>query len=355
MSPKERVEKVLRRQKVDFVPFTVYEGMLPQCETERKLRNNGLCILQRVSVFNTVTPDVKEKTIHYSENGESKIRTDCETPYGKLYTVRNVIKMDAPPGATTWASEKIFKTPDDYKAIEFLIKNRKHSAYYDDVVRWIKMAGEDITFRAGISYEPLQDIIYTIMGVENFSIEWSENRDEVLRLYHTLVEDRRKIYPLVADSPVLHINYGGNIMADTIGLDRFEKYILPDYQEAAEIIHKKGKLLGSHLDGNNKLIAELVAKSPLDYIEAFTPSPDTDMTLKEAMEIWKDKILWINFPSSVHLKSEEEIKKTTEELLKEAGENKNRLIVGITENVPYDKWEKSFSTILDTLRTSSFL
>ena len=41
MMPRERVEAVLRGERTDWVPFTVYENWLPRGATERALRNKG--------------------------------------------------------------------------------------------------------------------------------------------------------------------------------------------------------------------------------------------------------------------------------------------------------------------------
>jgi len=187
------------------------------------------------------------------------------------------------------------------------------------------------------------------MGVEAFSVEWAENQDEVLKLYNVLNEDKRKAYPAIAETPIFCTNYGGNIVAEIIGAGKVRKVCASVFQEASEVFHKKGRLIGSHMDANNKMIASLLAKSGFDYIEAFTPAPDTDMTLRDAFDAWKDMIMWINFPSSVHLRSEKEIKELTIDLIKQAGKDKHKLIVGITEDVPNGKWEKSFPVILDTL------
>ena len=45
MTPRERVDAALRNEMPDWVPFTVYECMLPTSETERRLRDDGLCIV----------------------------------------------------------------------------------------------------------------------------------------------------------------------------------------------------------------------------------------------------------------------------------------------------------------------
>ena len=108
-------------------------------------------------------------------------------------------------------------------------------------------------------------------------------------------------------------------------------------------------MFGCHLDANNRLWAEEVGASCLDWIEAFSPSPDTDMTVAEARQMWAGKVLFVNFPSSVHLESPEVIEATTKQILKEAAPG-DRFIIGVTENVPEDRWRESFMTILKTVK-----
>ena len=314
MTPAERVEIALRGGHADKVPFTIYECMIPQCTVERNLRNRGLCILQRKPVFRTYQPNVKITQQTYWENGRQFIRTIHETPVGSVST------LVEPAGFTSWRHERMFKQPEDYKAILFLLQDERYEPAYEFFADAQQAAGPDAYFRAGIGLEPLQTLISgEIMGMEDFCIEWMDRRDEVLRLYEAIVENRRRIYPIVAASPASHANYGGNVVPEVIGLDTFRKYYVPHYNEAAEILHKHGKLTGCHYDANCKLLAEAINGTALDYIEAFTPAPDTDMTLREARAAWPDKVLWLNFPSSVHLRSDAEVERVTVDLLEQAG------------------------------------
>jgi hypothetical protein len=93
-----------------------------------------------------------------------------------------------------------------------------------------------------------------------------------------------------------------------------------------------------HFDGNTAPIADIIAKSAIDCVEAF--DPNNDMSVAEARAAWPGKILWINFPSGVHLKSDHEIEQTTRRILREAAPG-DRFLVGVTENVPHDTWPRS--------------
>jgi len=327
----------------DRAPFTIYESKIPQCAAEREMRNRGLCIVNRVSVFTTSLPNVKITSRTSHENGHAMTRVFYETPEGTLST------LTEPAGFTSWRHELLFKSPEDYKAILFMIKDEVYEPAYDQVALAQSDFGEDAIFRAGIGLEPLQALISgNIMKMETFCVEWMDNRDEILKLYEAVVANRRKIYGIVAQSPLLHANYGGNVTPEIIGLETFEKYYVQHYNEAAEIMHKHGKLIGCHFDANCKLLSKAIAATDLDYIEAFTPAPDTDMTLAEARQAWPDKVLWLNFPSSVHLRPDADVEAVTMDLLNQAG-NIDGLIMGITEDMPPGRWQNSCRAIMNGL------
>ncbi len=303
------------------------------------MRNDGLCIVQRgPGVIATSSPGISQDTCTYSEGGRQRVRTVIHTPEGDL------TRVDEPAPGTSWNVEKLFKGPEDYKKILAMVKARQHSPAYEGFLRKQEEMGGDAIMRAGVAYSPLQEIVYRLLGVEQFAIEWAENRDEVMTLYDALTVDRRQMYEIVAKSPALCANYGGNVSPEIIGVDRFEQYILPHYDEFAEIMHAHGKLMGVHMDANNRALAPLVATSKMDYVEAFTPPPDCDLSVAEAREMWPDKILWINFPSSVFLKPDEEIEETTGQILQEAAPG-NGFLISITEDMPPNRWQAGMLAI----------
>ncbi len=344
MTPRKRVEAVLRGGRCETVPFTMYENKIPQCTAEREMRNRGLCIVKRnAPVFRTHRPNVQVSQQNVNEKGRGMVRTAYETPAGTLST------LSEPAGFTSWNHEKMFKTPEDYKALLFLIRDEAYEPCYEVFARAQEAFGEDAIFRVGFGLEPLQALISGgMISMQTFCTEWMDRRDEVLKLYDALVENRRKVYPIVAASPALHANYGGNVTPEVIGLDTFERYYVPHYNEAAEAMHAHGKLIGCHFDANCRLLSKAIAGTALDYIEAFTPAPDTDMTLGEARRAWPDKVIWMNFPSSVHLRPDEEVARTTVDLLNEV-EAVDGLLMGVTEDVPADRWQGSCRAIVDGL------
>jgi hypothetical protein len=341
MTPRERVEAVLRGTGPDRVPFTVYEYKLPQCEVERKLRNDGLCIMNRGHPgYGTVTPNCKSTSLSYTDptTGRPRVRTVVETPAGELSS------LSEPAAFTSWRHELMFKSPEDYARLIAFVNDTQYIPDYASVERARAWLGDDVFLRGGVGYEPLQAIIYSYLGVETFAIEWSERRDEVMKLHDAIVAMNRRAYRVLAEGPHWVVQYGGNVSPEIVGLKRFEELIVPHYNELGEMLHKRGKMLLVHLDANCGPLREAIAGSEIDIVEAFTPAPDTDMSVADARQAWPDKVLWINFPSSVHLSSAEVIYETTRQIIADdtGGE---KLIIGITEDVPEHRWQESFLTI----------
>ena len=340
MTPRTRVERALRGGKGDRVPFTIYECMIPPCAAERELRNRGCCIVRRLPVFRTHRPNVRTTEQAYWVGERKFTRTVHETKCG------TVSSLAEDGGFTSWRHDYLLKRPEDYAAIRCLLRDELYESAYADFARAQEADDGDTIYRANFGLEPLQELISGgIMGMQTFCEEWMERRDEVLSLYEILVANRRKIYPLVAKSPASHANYGGNVTPEIIGRENCETYYLPHYHEAAEVMHRHGKLIGCHFDANTKLLAPAIAGTPLDYIEAFTPAPDTDQTLAEARAAWPGKVLWINFPSSVHLQPDLAVEAVTLDLLEQAG-RMDGLLIGVTEDMPPARWRGSCQAIM---------
>ena len=326
-----------------MVPFTMYECMIPQCQAERRMRNDGLCILMRHGVYKVHRPNVKTTQLTYWEGGTEFVRTVHETPVGTLSTLHQ------PAGFTSWQREKMFKRPEDYKAILFFVQDECYERDYRPYAEAEQAFGDDAILRTSIPLEPLQELISgSLMRMEDFCIEWMDRRDEVLGIYDALAVNCRKLYPIMADSPASYVDYGGNVVPEIVGLENFRRYYVPHYEEAAEVLHAKGKLVGCHFDANCRLLAEAIAGTPLDYIEAFTPAPDTDMTLCEARAAWPDKVLWLNFPSSLHLRSDADVEAAAFEMVDQAGPD--GIIMGITEDMPAHRWRDSCRAIMAGLK-----
>ena len=178
MTPRESVEAVLTGAETDRIPFTIYENKIPQCAAERKLRNQGLCIVRRdIEVYKMHLPNVTISSHTYTENGKKFTRTEYNTPVGTLYTIIE------PSSFTFWRHKMLFARPEDYKPLLYMIEDMQFEPNYPAFQCAQNADGGDSLFRSGLGLEPMQQLIVDYMGTEVFCMEWYDNRDEILKLF----------------------------------------------------------------------------------------------------------------------------------------------------------------------------
>jgi len=345
MTPKQRVEAALRGERANKMPLTAYAEYVSQSASERRLRNGGLCIVCRQpSFYKTAVPHTTCERKHYEREDGEFVETQISTAEGDLSALEQVDSTTN----TSWYVDRLYQKPEDYRKLQSLFNNQLFVPCYDEFLRAQEAAGDDVFFLPEIGYSPLHFILYELMGVETFSIEWAERRDEVLALYEVLVENRRRLYTIAADSPALLVNYDADISSEIIGLQRFEEYYLPHYEEFAEIMHRKDKLTGIHLDGHIWLYEEAIGASSIDCIESFTPPPDGDLDLAHAKVAWPNKTLWVNIPPSLHQYDTYELAEDVRGLLRACGDGE-RVLFGFADAAPDDCWQENFNAVLDLI------
>ena len=346
MTPRERVLAVLRGEMPDRVPFTIKRPQPPRGEIERKLRNEGLAICIEELPFTTSRPNVEVLSHERWKNGMPYVRETFRTPVGEISQ-----EWAIEPG---YGSRHIFQymvtRPEDYEAAEFLIRDEVYTPAFEHFSRAEQIMGQDgFVFGGWLPPTPLMKMLWELMGAEGFAIALAEQADAFRGLYETLLEKQRQQVRLVADSPALVAHIPENLTAEMVGRERFQEYVLPVYAEFSSILKEKGKLLAAHCDGHLKLLADDLAASALDIIEAFCPFPDGDMTMAEARQCWPDKIIWINFPSPLHLEPPEKIKAHVRDILKAVAPG-DRFLFGITEDIPDGVWDVSLPAISSALQ-----
>lgn len=318
----------LSGEKSDQIPMTIWNNKLPGGELNDRLLELGVCVINKSSVWQRKLEEIQiDSRDETAPDGSTIRRTSYFTPAGKLRTVERLLPN------TVWIQKYSFSNQEDYDAVEALIASRTYVPDFEQFMADDQSVGDQSIARPTTIHSPMHELIYEFMGIENFSIEWAENRERMLHLCDVLKKDWRKRVEITAASPAKFAVIEGNTQLQVIGEERFLKYYFTNIEEACEILHSKGIFSGAHLDGNNKKLAPLIARTSLDFIESFTPPPDCDLSVADARQIWKDKSLLIHFPSSVHLFGADAIDSHVKEILKQ-GATKKRIAIGTFEDVP---------------------
>jgi uroporphyrinogen-III decarboxylase len=117
----------------------------------------------------------------------------------------------------------------------------------------------------------------------------------------------------------------------------YTEKIMPDLVSFGKEIHKSGKYMCSHTDGEMDGFLDLYLETGFDIAEAFTPPPMTKASLSDAYKVWDDKItIWGGIASCMLSEQtrEDHFFEHTEEIKSEtAGRG---FLAGIGDNAPTD-------------------
>jgi hypothetical protein len=346
MTHRQRILAALHGEPTDHVPFTIYEWKIPWGYDKRKLIERGLGMLRRFAGWRAEYPHCEWRMQTYYQDGVKYEREFWRTPKGEV----TALFM---PDQTCNVRKQVefwIKGEADYEPLIYWALDAVLSPAYEEIKAGNEDLGDDGLVFVWAGYSPLQQIILQLAGIEQFCFELADRPEWVWALYDALLERDRRKYPIIAAAPVEVIQCCANPIAQVLGHKLFIEKVLPCLDECAALIHAAGKFQSIHVDGDNALWAKDLASSSVDIIEAFTPAPDTDMTLVQGCDVFHDKIVWANFPSSLHLASAEAIRAATVELLRSAASHP-RFLLGITEDVPTSRWRISLSAIMDGLST----
>jgi hypothetical protein len=341
MKIKERMMAVLRHEEPDTIPFSVYTFLISRGEVERELRNMGLCLVESAfGVYGINTPHVKTQTTESIASLDVDNRFLCVTkqkhmidrafitPVGKLNE-----KYKVNYAAFEWPAEWSIKDVNDYEIAEYILDDTEFFPRYDDFVNAEKMMGNDGIVEALAPKSPIQSMLYDLLGYKTFSLHYHLHRKEFNEFYQFYRRKQLEMYDVIAESPAEVILLDDNITGVVTDPRIFEEYCMPFYDEAAQLLHNKDKIFMVHLDGKLNCLRDLIAKTSIDVIEAFTPPPIGDVTIEEAMTIWKGKILWTNFPATAYLEAGlERVADETVSMLRSAAPGRD-FAMGVTEDI----------------------
>ena len=222
------------------------------------------------------------------------------------------------------------QTPEDARVMEYILRGRTWEFDDDLFAENDALVGDRAAPMVFIPRINLQRLFIEIMGVENTIYALADDRPMVEGLIKAIDESDEQMLRVVAESPVPIINFGDNVDHHFLPPNLFERYVLPVYRERAEMFRTAGKFTHAHWDGNIKLLLPYAQQTGLDGIEALTPIPQGDITIREMKDALGDMILLDGIPMTWFLPHErdEDLARVTREIIEAFSPN---LVLGISD------------------------
>lgn len=250
----------------------IYEGMTKP-EIYRELGCSA-----RVYEYNGCFYSIYDDTIKVrNEQNGSLLTNYIETPLGTLTQ-----QLISSPNSWAKRVSKEWVTDEEELKIFTYVENHTDWGYsqenFDRVqAQWGEL-GAPTVFMPRTS---VQRLYIDLMGVEEAVYAMADYPETVEAYFAALRECHFRVIDVINASPVNIINFGDNVHSGTLSPALFEKYVLPEYKLRCERLHKAGKFVSAHFDGDNRGLMEYYQQTGLDGIEAITPVPQGDVTLEE--------------------------------------------------------------------------
>jgi len=262
----------------DEDPMHALDGTMP--ERYRRLTHLGLHreLGVPIPVHNYHWLEVTLEGVDYkSETAGEHLRETWTTPEGTLTRRKRMAVSDG-----SWAIvEHPVKSVDDFPAALAVFEARRQRARPQQVETLAGQIGQEGFQDLVLNRSPLGALVHDFIGMENFVYMLFDAPPEVEALLSRMEPVFLDAVRLAAGMPARLVILGDNLDENLIAPPVFEKYGLPYYRKAADILHAAGKHFSCHMDGNIARLLPLFMESGLDLYDGCTPEPMNNYTLEE--------------------------------------------------------------------------
>ena len=165
---------------------------------------------------------------------------------------------------------------DDWKPLFYVLEHTEAVPNYERIKKILDGIGELGVADIVLWRSPFGKIVSEYAGLERTVYQLADNPGVVNHLLKLQTEFDLDVVRLAAESPAEIVILSDHADQQLINPVWYEKYCLPFYLEVSEILHARGKLFSTHLDGNIKALFPLVARSGFDLLDGCTPAPMTN-------------------------------------------------------------------------------
>jgi hypothetical protein len=344
LTMRERILAVVQGESVDRVPFVMYDGLLPTNEVRSHIGAERIGLLRWSRIHRVNYPNCKTTEEEFVSDGLKCRRKSIHTAKGTIF---EQCAFEPEYGSSSIRKHFISK-PEEYEVLWSYLEDAVIEEDFDTYNRDAAELGDDGIPLVAVERTPYQQLWVEWVGLESLSYHFLDFPDLVNHTVELLERRQKRIMELATASPAPFIDFPDNITATAIGCERFKQYCTPAYRELSGMLSESGRHVFVHMDGDLKPLWKEIADSGIRGIDSFSPAPENDTSLEEALSLRPDMRIFMNFPSSVHLQSRELIKTKTRMIL-ETGADTGRLQIQLSENVPFRVWKNSLSAIADAI------
>jgi len=172
----------------------------------------------------------------------------------------------------------------DWKVLSYVLEHTTPAPNHQRIREILGGIGELGVADVVIWRSPFGKILMEYAGLETAVYQLVDDPGAIENLLKVQTQLDLEVIRLAAESPAEIVILSDHADEQLINPAWYEKYCLPFYQQASEILHAKRKIFSTHLDGNFKGLFKLVGQCGFDLLDGCTPAPMTNYEVEELAE-----------------------------------------------------------------------
>ncbi len=289
-----RLDKWYRaRQQDNSLPDELHGMTLEQVEDHLGLARSA----REAMVFSRrLRPPVECRE---SRSGDLLI-TEWHTSGRTLRKVRRQNPQDAAAGLSPAIIEYPIKSEDDYAAFAEIMHHTEATPTYEDYTRYDRQIGRAGLPMVILGANPFHELLLSWTGYERGYVDLYTQPHLVLEAVAAAEKCYKRLWPIVAESPARLVMHGVNFDSQMTPPPVFREHFLPYLKSFNAEMHRAGKWVAFHADGDMSLLLDLMIEAGFDVADCFACAPLVSCTTAQARAVWKNRIcIWGGVPSTL--------------------------------------------------------
>jgi hypothetical protein len=226
---------------------------------------------------------------------------EYRTPEGVIRTVMKFTDQMLDAGASDpWIVQHAIGEPADFAPAGFIFSHLKvepRPEGYEAARTRVGERGIVVGFASSWAC-PLQHIMMDLMGTEKFFYALHDCPEAIERLAEQMEPFYESLKRITLDSSAEVVLLGSNYDDSITHPAFFRKYLLPPLCAYAAELHRRGKFLMTHTDGENRRLLPVYLETGFDVADSVCPYPMTHCRIEEILNVFAGRItVWGGIPS----------------------------------------------------------
>ena len=194
-------------------------------------------------------------------------------------------RIDTLAADGSWAPTTHYvKELPDLDILAAIQRRTRFQPRFDAVRTTLAEMGELGVADIAVMRSPFGKLVHEYMGFDKVVYALYDDRNRLLDFMAIQEETDLQLIELAAESPAEIVILSDHADENLISPDMYREFCIPHYRKAAEILHRAGKILSTHLDGNFRSYFPLLAETGFDLLDGCTPAPMMNYEPEELAE-----------------------------------------------------------------------